>query len=59
VIAEVAEFLGLPDVQEGWLDAAAALVRETKPSRALALPPGEAKLLHEACAPGNALLGRA
>ena len=59
VIAEVAEFLGLPDAQGGWLDAAAALVRGAPPSRALELPPAEAALLREACAPGNALLGRA
>jgi putative sulfotransferase len=59
VIAEVAEFLELPDAQKAWLDAAAALVRGAPPSRALALPPGEAKLLREAWARGNALLGRA
>jgi len=59
VIAEVAGFLELPDAQGGWLDAAAALVRGAPPSRVLELPPGEAALLREACAPGNALLGRA
>jgi hypothetical protein len=59
VIAEVADFLGLPDAQKGWLDAAAALVRGAPPSRVLELPPAEAALLREACAPGNALLGRA
>jgi hypothetical protein len=58
LIREVAEFLELPDPRGAWLDAAAALVRGAPPSRALELPPAEAALLREACAPGNALLGR-
>jgi hypothetical protein len=59
VIAEVAEFLQLPDPGGAWLAEAAALVRGTPPSRATQLPRDEAERLREACAPGNALLGRA
>jgi hypothetical protein len=59
MIADVAEFLELPDERGAWLDAAAALVRGAPPGRAAALPPDEARRLREACAPGNALLGRA
>jgi hypothetical protein len=59
VLAEVAEFLDLPDPRGKWLSEAAALVRGTPPSRVAALPPDEAARLVEACAPGNALLGRA
>ena len=59
VIAEVAEFLELPDPHGPWLAAAAALVRGAPPSRSADLPPDEAARLREACAPGNALLGRA
>ncbi len=59
LVAEVAEFLALPDPGGAWLAEAAALVRGAPPSRAAQLPPDEASLLREACAPGNALLGRA
>lgn len=59
VIAEVAEFLELPDARGAWLDQAAALVRGAPRARAGELPPDEASLLREACRPGNALLGRA
>lgn len=59
VVAEVADFLALPDPRGAWLAEAAALVRGTPPSRLAELPPDEALLLREACARGNALLGRA
>ena len=58
VLAEVAEFLDLPDPRGAWLADAAALVRGAPPSRAAELAPDEAARLVEACAPGNALLGR-
>jgi hypothetical protein len=59
VLAAVAEFLELPDPRGAWLAEAAALVRGTPPSRLGELPPDEAVRLRAACAPGNALLGRA
>ena len=59
LIAEVAEFLELPDAQGAWLERAAGLVRGAPKSRADELPPDEAERLREACRPGNALLGRA
>jgi hypothetical protein len=59
VVAEVAEFLELPDACGPWLDEAAALVRGAPRSRVGDLPPDEASRLREACRPGNALLGRA
>jgi hypothetical protein len=59
VIAEVAEFLELPDARGGWLDEAAALVRGAPKPRAAELPADEGERLREACRPGNALLGRA
>jgi hypothetical protein len=58
VLAEVAEFLELPDAKGSWLDEAAALVRGVPPARAPELPAAEAAALREACAPGNVLLGR-
>jgi putative sulfotransferase len=58
VLAEVAEFLDLPDPRGKWLDEAAALVRGVPPSRVAQLPADEAARLRDACAPGNALLGR-
>jgi hypothetical protein len=59
VLAEAAEFLELPDPRGAWLRDAAALVRGVPPGRVSTLPPDEAARLSEACAPGNALLGRA
>jgi hypothetical protein len=58
VLAEVAAFLALPDPHGGWLDEGAALVRTAPPSRVAELPPEEAERLRDACAPGNARLGR-
>lgn len=60
VLAEVAEFLELPDPRGrgGWLSEAAGLVRGAPASRVAELPTDEALRLREACAPGNALLGR-
>ncbi len=59
VLAEAAAFLELPDPRGAWLGDAAALVRGVPPGRVATLPPDEAARLREACAPGNALLGRA
>jgi hypothetical protein len=58
-LAEVAEFLELPDARGAWLDAAAALVRGAPKPRLPELPADEAERLVEACRAGNALLGRA
>ena len=59
MIAEVADFLELPAARGAWLDEAAALVRGAPKGRVHELPRDEAERLREACAPGNALLGRA
>ncbi len=58
VLAEVTEFLALPDPRGAWLDEAAALVRGAPPSRVKELPRDEAERLRDACEPGNARLGR-
>jgi hypothetical protein len=59
VIAEVADFLELPDAGGAWLDAAAALVRGVPKPRLPELSADEAERLVVACRVGNALLGRA
>jgi len=58
VLAEIADFLALPDPHGSWRDRAAALVHGMPPSRAVELPASERKTLAQACRPGNLLLGR-
>jgi len=57
VLAEGAGFLAL--APGPWLDAGAALVRGAPAPRSGELSEAERARLHEACAPGMALLGRA
>jgi hypothetical protein len=58
VLAEVAEFLALPDPGGAWLNDATELVRERPPSHLSQLPHEEAERLRDACEPGNTRLGR-
>lgn len=58
VLAEVAEFLELPDPHGPWRDRAAALVHGVPRARADRLPDEERLRLEKACRPGNLLLGR-
>ncbi len=58
VLAEIADFLELPDRSGSWLDRAARLVQATPAMRLGGLETSERELLEQACRPGNALLGR-
>jgi len=57
-LAGVARFFGLDPEAGGWRDRAAALVGRAPTPRRPELPAAERERLEEACAPGNALLGR-
>jgi hypothetical protein len=58
VLSGIARFLALPEAGEGWIDRAAALVKDAPRSRAPHLDDAERRALEEACRPGQALLGR-
>lgn len=57
-LEEIADFFALP-ADAGFAERGAALVRGMPPGRVADLPSGEREALREACAPGQALLGRA
>jgi len=59
VLRRIGEFFELDLEQKAWLDAAAALIRGTPPSRFAELAPEEQERLAEACRPGMRRIGRA
>jgi hypothetical protein len=57
-LARIARFFELDPDADSWRDRAAALIGKLPPLRHEGLPPEERQRLQEACAPGNALIGR-
>jgi hypothetical protein len=59
VLREISEFFELDPERDGWVERAAAFVRNIPPPRLETLPADERARLVESCLPGNRLLGRA